>query len=445
MRRGVLNVNDAFHLAAVDLKIVVVIIGSDIHSAPTERKKSIIEVEQIRIVLVDEVARAVVEVLNVGNVRKRVGGMLWPVELLRVETLPPLIVPVGFREAAVVRNTGQWTGSISAVARLKPPPVASLVHGYAEAKITLACLGRPRPDHIPMRAEVDRIPRMMFRIPGVKTIVMIGHRHEKLGARAHVQVHQLRRVPIQSRPLGAEVFVAETGRRPVVSKLKAILPTRKSAIPELQLLQVHIACVPIAVFGNTLRTPVVPDPELRVSIPFRTFVLKQRFPRWLVWPFASQIWNRRKQRYAAPRAASHGQCVARVVRSILAHQHLRAVFGRGPPTIIIQTLGDDSAVAHRVKDTFCCWSRAELSVILSVAAKVQSRGLRGRRMTRHRSTGQRPKRRGGADATQHVKKFSSDHLKNAPYLFFNDIEQIGGKRLEACFLLALEGRITPSR
>ena len=83
--RNLLDVDDAFHLAAVGLQIVVVEVGSDVHAAPPQRKQRIVEIEQVGIVLIDQIAGAVVEILDVGRIGQRIVRMLRAVKPLRIE------------------------------------------------------------------------------------------------------------------------------------------------------------------------------------------------------------------------------------------------------------------------------------------------------------------------------------------------------------------------
>jgi hypothetical protein len=56
-------------------------------------------------------------------------------------------------------------------------------------------------------------------------------------------------------------------------------------------LNIHVACVPIALFGHGLRTPVRPDSELRVAKPIGATVLLQRLPEWqerTVWDLSAK-------------------------------------------------------------------------------------------------------------------------------------------------------------
>ncbi len=112
--------------------------------------------------LVDEVARAVVEVFHVGDIGQRIPGMLDSVQALRIEPLPPQSFPVGFREMAVIGNASQWSGFVRIVRGLEPPPVARLVHGDPEAKPLFARRRGPSANYVTMRTVRCGIPWMVF-------------------------------------------------------------------------------------------------------------------------------------------------------------------------------------------------------------------------------------------------------------------------------------------
>jgi hypothetical protein len=112
---------------------------------PSPAKPAIIEIEQIGVVLVDQIARPVVEILYIGDIRKRVEPVLYAVDAMRIQTLPPLFLACCGREVAVVRSTGHRAGFVGALRRLKPPPVSSLTHSYPQAQVLFARSGCPNP------------------------------------------------------------------------------------------------------------------------------------------------------------------------------------------------------------------------------------------------------------------------------------------------------------
>lgn len=63
----ILDVERGLELAAILRDIVIIKIGAHIHLAPISRQKRVVEVKQIGVVLIDEIASAVVEVLHIGG------------------------------------------------------------------------------------------------------------------------------------------------------------------------------------------------------------------------------------------------------------------------------------------------------------------------------------------------------------------------------------------
>ncbi len=59
--RHILDVGDYIHLASSLEQAVIVKIGGNIHSGPTEREHRIVEIEDVGIVLVDEISGSIVE------------------------------------------------------------------------------------------------------------------------------------------------------------------------------------------------------------------------------------------------------------------------------------------------------------------------------------------------------------------------------------------------
>lgn len=65
--------------------------------------------------LVDEIARPIVEVLYIRCVRQGTGRMLHTVESLRIEALPPLIFALRLGKMAIIWNAHVWAGLVGAV------------------------------------------------------------------------------------------------------------------------------------------------------------------------------------------------------------------------------------------------------------------------------------------------------------------------------------------
>src|ERR1035437_1179905 len=84
-----------------------------------------------------------------------------------------------------------------------------------------------------------------------------------------VSINKLVWLPVQKRPLRAQVLISKTGGVSIVFKMVFVL---------LRPLYVHVSCVPIALLRNTLRAPVGPKSEFCIAIPFGGFVLQKGVP-----------------------------------------------------------------------------------------------------------------------------------------------------------------------
>jgi hypothetical protein len=103
---NIFDFENGFDLAAVLPKAVVVELRVDIHTSPAQRQEGIVKVKQIRIMLVDEVAGAVVKVLHIGCVGQCSRWVLHAIEPLRIEALPPLIFAFRLGEMAIIHAKG---------------------------------------------------------------------------------------------------------------------------------------------------------------------------------------------------------------------------------------------------------------------------------------------------------------------------------------------------
>ena len=191
-----LHVEHRLHLSAAGLQVMIVEIGAQVHPAPAERKKRVVEIEEIGIVLVDQVADPVVEILHVRRIRQVGNRVLAAIKNFRVEVLPPLALAVRGGEHAIVGDSGERALAVAKPRDLHPPPVSRRMDGDAEAHSPLAGRGRPAAEHVPLRSEVDRIPDMVFRVPGIEAIVVIRQTEEELGPGRLIARHEGIGVPI---------------------------------------------------------------------------------------------------------------------------------------------------------------------------------------------------------------------------------------------------------
>src|SRR6185437_10539330 len=80
MIRDVLSIDHAVYATSMTALATVVVIRPDAHPAPAEWQLVIVEVEQVGIVLIDQVPRTVVKVLDVRGVRQRIERVLGTIE-----------------------------------------------------------------------------------------------------------------------------------------------------------------------------------------------------------------------------------------------------------------------------------------------------------------------------------------------------------------------------
>jgi len=79
---NILDIHDAVDLPAVSSEAAVVEVGADVEAAPSAGQHRIVEIEHVRIVLIHQIARAVVEVLHIPHIGQSVAWVLRTVEPL---------------------------------------------------------------------------------------------------------------------------------------------------------------------------------------------------------------------------------------------------------------------------------------------------------------------------------------------------------------------------
>ena len=166
----------------------------------------------------------------------------------------------------------QRAGRVAAIPdRHELPPSApgrAMIRG-SELEAVRASGLCPRAHDVLLRPDIHAIPGLVFRVPAIEVVMVVGDRDEVLGAGLGVQPDQLLRFPVLRMPEIADVFVPELRRVPVGLDVVVVLGAA---------LYVHAAGVPIPLLGNALRSPVSPDSELRIAEPVGVLVSLQRFP-----------------------------------------------------------------------------------------------------------------------------------------------------------------------
>ena len=107
---------------------------------------------------------------------------------------------------------------------------------------------------------------MVLAIEVVKIVVVIRQGAEVLSTRPLIETDESVRIPILSSPLVDHVLKSHFGRVPVVCQMEFVIGTP---------FDIHIACVPVAIFGLALGTPVRPETQLGITVPRRRLILLQ--------------------------------------------------------------------------------------------------------------------------------------------------------------------------
>ncbi len=160
--RHAFDVQHRLHFAATRLEVVIVKIGADVHARPAQWRQVVVEIKQVGIVLIQQVADAVIKVADVRLVGIFVDAVFAAIKFLRVVALPPLALTIVQRQVAVVRHAHQRTGFVAQMGHLKPPPVAGRVNGHTKAEAAVAGRRRPTADDVPVRADVLSVPSVIF-------------------------------------------------------------------------------------------------------------------------------------------------------------------------------------------------------------------------------------------------------------------------------------------
>ena len=266
---------DDLGLAAVPGRAAVVAVREDLEAGVRdgpEREIGVVEIDDIRIIVVDQLDGAVVDLVAVSLVG---GGdfVLLPVpgavvgtqrvtllvELLRVEALPPGPGAVLLRQDAVVGHAGERALRVGPAGRLVPAPGMRRVHAHAQAEAIFAAGRRPAAHDVLLRAQGHGVPALVLAVEEGEVVVVIGQGEEIPRTGLLVELDQRIRVPALRLPFVDPVLEAEAGRVVLRVDVVFVLPAA---------LEVHVAGVPVSVFGLTLRPPVGPDAEFGVAEPF---------------------------------------------------------------------------------------------------------------------------------------------------------------------------------
>ena len=253
--------------------------GGNLEPRVAERPKrqiGVVEVNDVRIVVVDELHCAVVEFVAVSLVRSYdlvllpipgpvVLAQRMPlfVKLLGVKTFPPRTSSVFFCEHSVVRHSLEGALAVGASRWLIPAPRVCGVYTHTELQPGLSARALPSCYNILSGAYSNGVPLLIAAVVQVQIVVVVRQGHKIPGTGLFIKAQQAVRLPFVRLPLIDPVLEAELARVAHHIYLIGIF---------LISLKVHVPRVPVPVFGLALRPPVSPDAELCILEPFGTFV-----------------------------------------------------------------------------------------------------------------------------------------------------------------------------
>ena len=269
-------------LAAVALSALVVAVRQNLQAGIAhrpEREIGVVEIYDVRVVVVDKLDGAVVDFVAESLVG-RCDAVFLPVprtvvfaqrvalliELLRVKAIPPCACSILLRQHAVVRHSGQRALGVGSPGRFIPYPRVGCMHAHSEAQPIFAAGLCPSTHDIFLRSEGDRVPALIFAVVKVEVVVVVGQSEEIAGSGFFVKLHQSVGVPVLRFPLMNPVLEAPAAR--MVARVDVVFVLAAA-------LDVHVAGVPVTVLRLALRPPVGPDTELGVAEPFRALPCRQ--------------------------------------------------------------------------------------------------------------------------------------------------------------------------
>jgi hypothetical protein len=209
-----------------------------------------VEPEHLGPIQVHQLARTRQPVLHVRLIGRRVLGLRRPVERLEAR-----VAHVGVELAAAVDE----------------PPMFRPVRRQPEGQALLPHRRRKLADHVAFGPHLRRGPLREPAIVHGEPVVMLGHRHHVARARLSKQLRPCARVEALGLEHRDEVLVAELARRPVLGQVMPV-----AGVAAL----IHHPRVPFAhERRHGVHAPMDEDAELRVLIPRRRPIRRQRFPR----------------------------------------------------------------------------------------------------------------------------------------------------------------------
>ena len=130
------------------------------------------------------------------------------VEQTGVVAFPPLALTVGQCEVTVVGDTSLVALLIATEGGLPPPPSIFVMEGDTIVHAMLAASIGPLTQQVTLGTYVDRVPRLVSRVPQVVVIVMHALYHEEAGTRLMVELGEHLGVELGGVPVAQHLLVA---------------------------------------------------------------------------------------------------------------------------------------------------------------------------------------------------------------------------------------------
>ena len=147
-----------------------------------------------------------------------------------------------------------------------------MMEGKSKTNSCLSCSFLPFTNQITLRAQTRRVPRLIFRIPHIKLVMMHTLDDKKSCPCIFVYIHQSLRIKLLRIPVAQHLFVSHFRGMSVIFQMIFI---RRCP------LHVHFSGIPVAAFSCRLRSKMYPDSEFGIPQPFRCtrIICFNRLPR----------------------------------------------------------------------------------------------------------------------------------------------------------------------
>ena len=239
--------------------ILIIEMGGDLQAAVAqgiERQYGNVEVDEVRVIAIDGVEGAVVEVGD-ELLRGRTGtvqpaplvvyfaiapriiahGMILAIEMLWVESFPPFALTVGLGEIAVIEDACLRPLQIETLGWLIPCPRMIGMEGDAEGQTSLLGCTGPSFEDILLRTDAHGVPLLILRVPEVEIVVVVAEHEEILCTAALITFHECLWIPLLCLEEGQDVLEAELRGMTVMLDMPLVLTA---------VLHIHRTCHPVA-------------------------------------------------------------------------------------------------------------------------------------------------------------------------------------------------------